>query len=104
MECPFLKKISFKKVKQVIYDDLDCEELEDTAENAPVAGEENFDFEEESVEAINSSLSNPHQVYHFNSKILPPESTQHPLMIRFPKQLHTKKMINAYPLPDIEEE
>ena len=61
-------------------------------------GEENFDFEEESVETINSSNVNSHQLYYFNSRITPPESTQQHLMIRFPKQMEPKPMINAYPL------
>lgn len=45
MECPFLKKINFKKIKQVVYDDLDCLDLDETGDVDVISGEENFDFE-----------------------------------------------------------
>jgi hypothetical protein len=94
MECPFLKKINFKKINQITHEEPDCELLDMSEPGG--AREEDFDFEEESVENINCSNVNPHQLYYFNSKINPPESSR-PLTIKFPKQFEAKKMFQAYP-------
>lgn len=83
MECPFLKKISFKKVNQIITDDT-CESVKDF--DCLALTDDDFDFKEDSIDEVQTSASNRHQVYYFNSKISPPEKTNRPLEIKFPKQ------------------
>jgi hypothetical protein len=69
MECPFLKKISFKKVNQIITEDT-CESVKEFDCFTPT--DDDFDFKEDTIDEIQTSASNRHQVYYFNSKIIPP--------------------------------
>lgn len=47
MECPFLKKINFKKVNQIVTEDT-CESIKDVDWYAPT--EDDFDFKEDSID------------------------------------------------------
>lgn len=66
---PFSKKISFKKVNQIVTED-NCESLKDFDCSTPT--DEDFDFKEDSIDEIQTSASNRHEIYYFNSKICPP--------------------------------
>lgn len=99
MQCPFLKKINFKKVNQITTEQIVAEEtaFEPISESkTTISCDEDFSIPEEAIENTHTSSFHKHNFSHFSksNKLNTPESSNYKLEIKYPKQLETKHMLN----------